>query len=242
MIEQNKHSRISFGRYHSETDLYGSRLPYYQGGIAHKKAGQSDGCGALWVDHALFSPTGLAARVITSATPDNIIPGVAGALLTVGSVTVSPQDTDEVIEEALRIVKEEGPGIKEAAKEIAKDYQAKQKRLPGLGHPLNPTGDPRAIALKEVAAENKIWGEKGEIYEEIARTFVKLTGKSLPINIDRMMGCVLSELGFKPKEMAGISALSFMPGIIAHAVEESQGIKLRVAECKYIGSPERRLP
>jgi len=52
----------------------------------------------------------------------------------------------------------------------------------------------------------------------------------------------LSELGFLPKEMAGVAALSFMPGMIAHAVEESETIKLRVAACEYTGVPERGLP
>lgn len=193
------------------------------------------------VDHGLFAPTSLAARVIASASPTSIMPGVAGALLTVGSVTVSPQDTAEVIQEALDKVEEEGLGKEEAAQNIVERYKAQKKRFPGLGHPLHPTGDPRAIALKEVAVQNGIWGEKGGIYEEMSRAFVKITGKSLPINIDGMMGCVLSELGFVPKEMAGIAALSFMPGIIAHAVEESETIKLRVAECKYTGVPERKL-
>jgi citrate synthase len=194
------------------------------------------------VDHGLFAPTSLATRVVASAAPDSIMPGVAAGMLTVGAVTVSPQDTAVVIEEALKMVKEEGLSKEEAATKIVEDHKANRKRIPGFGHPLHPTGDPRAIALKEVAVENGVWGEKGDIYEEIHRAFTEITGKSFPINIDGMMGCVLSELGFLPKEMAGVAALSFMPGMIAHAVEESKTIKLRVAECEYTGVPERKLP
>ncbi len=194
------------------------------------------------VDHGLFAPTGLATRVVASAAPDSIMPGIAAGMLTVGAVTVSPQDTAVIIEEAFKMVKDEGLSKKEAARKIVEDHKDKRKRMPGLGHPLHPTGDPRAIAIKEVAVENGMWGEKGEIYEEIHRAFIEMTGKELPINIDGMMGCVLSELGFLPKEMAGVAALSFMPGMIAHAVEESETIKLRVAECKYTGVPERKLP
>jgi len=194
------------------------------------------------VDHGLFAPTSLATRVVASATPDSIMPGVAAGMLTVGSVTVSPQDTAVIIEEALRMVKEEGLSQKEAAIKIVENHKAKRKRLPGVGHPLHPTGDPRAIALKEVAVENGMWGEKGEIYNEIHKAFCETNDKKLPINIDGMMGCVLSELGFLPKEMAGIAALSFMPGMIAHAVEETAKIRLRVAEYKYTGVSERNLP
>jgi citrate synthase len=197
-------------------------------------------CGIL--DHGLFAPTGLAARVVASANPQSIIPAVAGALLTVGSVTVSPQDTAELILEALRLMREQGLDREEAAAKIAADCVAQRKRVPGLGHPLHPSGDPRAAAIKEVAVENGCWGEKCEIYEAVARKFCDLAKRRLPINIDGAMGCVLSELGFAPKEMAGIAALSFMPGIIAHAVEESRGISLRVAECTYTGAPERHIP
>jgi citrate synthase len=170
------------------------------------------------------------------------MPGIAAGMLTVGAVTVSPQDTAVAIEDALKIIKEKGLSREEAARKIVADHMAKKKRIPGLGHPLHPTGDPRAIAIKEVAVENGLWGEKGDIYEEIHRAFTEMTGKEFPINIDGMMGCVLSELGFSPKEMAGIAALSFMPGMIAHAVEEGEAIKLRVAECEYTGVPEREIP
>jgi citrate synthase len=195
------------------------------------------------VDHGLFAPTSLAARVIASAAPASIMPAVAGGMLTVGAVTVSPQDTAEVIFEALRKVEEEGMSREESAKKLVAEYRAAKKMFPGLGHPLHPTGDPRAIAIKAVAVENGLWGDKSDMYELVARTFNQSIGRQLPINIDGMMGCVLTELGFAPKEMAGIAALSFMPGIIAHAVEEAgEKTKLRVADCTYTGVPERKLP
>jgi len=194
------------------------------------------------VDHALFSPTSLTARFIASSNPDNIMKGIAGALLTVGSVTVSPQDTAEIIEEAMLIVNNEGLTKKEAAAKIIAELHMQKRRMPGLGHPLHPKGDPRSTALKDVARQNGVWGEKGEMYEALHNVFNKFHGKSLPINIDGMMGCVLSELGFKPNEMAGIAAISFMPGIIAHAVEENCLRKFRFAECEYTGVPERELP
>jgi citrate synthase len=194
------------------------------------------------VDHGLFAPTSLAARVIASATPDSIMPGVAGGLLTVGAVTVSPQDTAEIIQACLNEIAEKAITKEEAAGRIVAQIRQQKSRFPGIGHPLHPAGDPRAIALKEVAIQNGMWGEKGQLYELMVAEFTKMVQKELPVNIDGMMGCVLSELGFAPKEMAGIAALSFMPGIIAHAVEETGSIKLRTAECRYTGVPPRKLP
>ncbi len=195
------------------------------------------------VDHGFFAPTGIAARIVASANPDNIIPGVAAGILTVGSVTVSPQDTAELIQEAWKLKEEKGLSREETAERIVDEARVQKKRVPGLGHPLHPTGDPRAMALEEVARKNGVWGEKSELYKEIHRIFVQKTGKTLPINIDGMMGCVLTEMGFDSKEMAGIAALSYMPGIIAHAVEEvKETARLRAVEGEYKGVPSRRLP
>jgi len=194
------------------------------------------------VDHGLFAPTPIAGRVIGSATPESIMPGIAGAMLTVGSMTVSPQDTAELILYAYDLMKMRELSVEETAMKIIEELTTSKKRFPGLGHPLHPTGDPRAIALRDVAEENEIWGEKARLYEELHRAFVRSKGKELPINIDGMMGCVLTELGFQPKEMAGIAALSFMPGIIAHVVEELQVPRMRVMPGQYTGVSERKLP
>ena len=197
-------------------------------------------CGII--DHGFLAPTSVAARVVTSASPESIIPGVAGGLLTVGSMTVSPQDTAELILYAFKIMKDNDLSMNNTAEKIVEELKSQKKRVPGLGHPLHPTGDPRAIALKEVAQKNGVWGEKSDLFETIQRIFVEKVGKNLPINIDGMMGCILTELGFQPKEMAGIAAMSFMPGIIAHTVEESKKNKLRVVMGNYNGKEQRELP
>ena len=97
--------------------------------------------------------------------------------------------------------------------------------------------------MEEVARKNGVWGEKSEPYKTIHEIFIRKTGKELPINIDGMMGCVLTEMGFDPKEMAGIAALSYMPGIIAHAVEETkETVRLRAVDGEYRGVASRELP
>jgi citrate synthase len=120
---------------------------------------------------------------------------------------------------------------------------AAKRRMPGVGHPLHPDGDPRAIALREVAQANGIWGRYAASFELMAEMYHAKTGRKLPINIDGMLACVMTELGFAPLEMPGIAAISFMPGLIAHAVEEiNEGLKLRVVDGTYIGPDTRYLP
>ena len=194
-------------------------------------------------EHGFFTPTTVTARFIASATPQTIMPAVAGSLLTVGSVTVSPQDSAELIEEAISLKESEGLSQEETVRKIVERMIENRVRMPGVGHPLHPTGDPRAISLKKIAVENGVWSEKGVTYEAIRDAFCREIKKDIPINIDGMLGCVLSELGFSPLEMPGIASISFLPGIIAHTVEEiKQGIGLRVMSGEYVGVPERELP
>lgn len=194
-------------------------------------------------EHGFFTPTPVTARFIAGASPQSIIPAIAGGLLTVGSLTVSPQDSAELIEEALQLKESEGLAKDETVKRVVDRMNEKRIRMPGVGHPLHPNGDPRAASLKKIALENGVWGEKGEIYEAIRDAFCQRINKDLPINIDGMLGCVLSELGFSPLEMPGIAAISFLPGIIAHSVEEIRtGPGLRIVNGEYTGVPERELP
>ncbi len=68
------------------------------------------------VDHGFFAPTGIAARIVASANADNIIPGVAAGILTVGSVTVSPGTTAELIQRAWKLKEEKGLSKEETAR------------------------------------------------------------------------------------------------------------------------------
>jgi citrate synthase len=194
------------------------------------------------IEHGFYAPSTVAVRLIASASPESVMPGLAGSLLTVGSVTVSPQHSAELMHRAKSMV-DDGATWEDAAERVVGQLIAAHRRMPGVGHPLHPDGDPRAIALREVAVANGIWGEYSSAYESMVKIYCAKTGRTLPVNIDGMLGCVLTELGFTPLQMPGIAAISFMPGLIAHGTEEiEQGLKLRVVEGDYIGPAPRTLP
>ena len=193
------------------------------------------------VEHGFYAPTTLAARMVASASRDSIIPGLAAGMLTIGSITVSPQHSAEVIARIESAV-EAGGTLDAAVDELVSEFQAARRRLPGIGHPLHPEGDPRAIALREIAEREGVWGDRAGYYFAVTDEFMRRTGRSFPVNIDGMLGCVLAELGFHPFEMPGVAAISFMPGIIAHCVEEVLSPPtLRVADAAYTGQPQRSL-
>jgi citryl-CoA lyase len=193
------------------------------------------------LEHGFYAPTTLAARTVASASPESIVPSLAAGLLTIGSITVSPQHSAEVIIEIGAAV-ESGHPVEDAVGAYVSRMQRDRKRMPGIGHPLHPEGDPRAIALRAVAEQEGLWGARAGYYLAAKDEYMRRIGRNFPVNIDGMLGCVLSELGFHPMEMPGIAAMSFMPGIIAHSVEEVLAPPtLRVADGTYTGHRTRQL-
>jgi citrate synthase len=189
----------------------------------------------------------LAAAVTASASPESPIPGIASGILTMGSVTVSPQHTAELIDRGRAIRDSEHLNPEGVADRLVKAYLEEGRLLPGLGHPNHKDFDPRAVALAAVAKREGVWGDSCELYACVHQRFVETTGKRLPINIDGMLACVLGDMGFSPHEMAGIAATAAMPGIVAHVVEEIEsGVPLRIVPdelgSRYVGPAERHVP
>ena len=197
-------------------------------------------------DHQFIASTVPAARFTASAFPDSPIPGIATGILTMGSYTVSPQDSADFINRSYEKMVSRSLSIRAAASEVVEECLKSKRRIPGFGHPTYRKVDPRSEALKQVAQECGFWREKSQLYESIHREFVRVTGKDIPLNIDGMMACVLNEMGFDPLEMAGIAAVSYMCGIIAHVVEEiKEGVPLRIIPPQhgalYKGPGERHI-
>ena len=61
-----------------------------------------------------------------------------------------------------------------------------------------------------------------------------------------MLGAVMSEMGFRPLQMAAVALIAVVPGIMAHVIEEiEEGKPLRIVrdeENDYLGQPERPVP
>lgn len=204
-----------------------------------------DGLLCAILDHQFISSTGPAARFVASANP-NIVPAIAGGVLAMGSNTVSPQDSAELIEKAFGLMKSAKLSKEETAKRVVDERMAQKKRFPGFGHPTHKLYDPRSRKLRQVAEKLGYIGEKTLLYEAIHKEFLGRVKKDICINVDGCMACVMSEMGFHPLEMASIGMLSFLPGVIAQAIEEiREGVPLRIIPdtmTEYIGEPERHLP
>jgi len=199
------------------------------------------------LDHQFVSSHAPAARFVASAHSESPVPGIAAGILCAGMHTISPTQAALLLAQACDRMKSERLGRVETARRIVDEHMSAKEYIPGIGHPTHKEFDPRGEALMEVAKANGVWSEASLLYEEIHNQFTRRSGKSLPINIDGVLACVLTEMGFTPDEMVGIAITAILPGIIAHVNEEiREGVPLRIISeelgSQYVGSAERHIP
>jgi citrate synthase len=197
------------------------------------------------LDHGFVAASVLAARYVASGNPQ-LIPGTAAGLLTAGSNTISPQHCAEFLGDALKLMRTEGLSQEETARRVVEKVRAEKRRIPGFGHPVHKGEDFRARKLRQIAQQCGFVGEKIKLFEAIHAEFRRVTGQQgICINVDGMLGCIMSEMGFRPMQMASIALLAVLPGIMAHVIEEiEEGKPLRIVrdeENDYLGPPERRV-
>ncbi len=194
-------------------------------------------------DHFLLSTHAGAARFVASAWPSSPVPAIAAGLLCMGEITISPQESAELIADGLTRVRERGLSFEDAAREIVDERLAKRELVPGFGHPQHKDVDIRAAALRTVVEEQGLALDGHRFYDAVHKVLVEKKGDFLPMNIDGAIACAYTDLGFKPLEMPGLAGIAIMPGIISHVVEEiTEGVPLRVIpDGVYTGPAPRRL-
>lgn len=195
------------------------------------------------MDQQLINAAACAARYTASAFPDSPVPALASGLLASGSVTGSPQEPAEMLNEAL------GWGLeREAAASRAVDtWLERRGAVPGLGHPIHKESEPRAVTLRRLAAELGGWGPHGQLLDAIEGELARRKGHRIPINLAGALGAILAGLRFDPLAIGGIGALGYGPALLAHIVEEiREGVPLRIIPealgGRYAGPPARHLP
>jgi citrate synthase len=198
------------------------------------------------LDHGFVAASVLAARYAASGNPQ-LVPGVAAGLLTAGSNTISPQHSAEFLDKAVKMMKQDKLSMEETAVRVVVAVRAEKRRIPGLGHPTHKGDDFRAVKLRKIAAECGFLGDKIKMFEAIHDEFLRSTGKQgICINVDGMLGAIMSEMGFRPMQMAAVALLAVLPGIMAHVIEEiEEGKPLRIVRDEdndYLGPAERPVP
>ena len=175
-------------------------------------------------DHGL-TPTALAARLTYTGAPDSLQGAVAAGLLGAGSVFLGPvEDTARFLSTVLGELSVEERAdedrLRDAAARAVAAESAGGRRIPGLGHPIHRSVDPRTPRIYEIARERGLKGSHLRLLELVAAEHHAATGKTLPVNGAGAAGAALADLGFDPSTVRGFALLARAAGLVAHLAEE----------------------
>jgi citrate synthase len=131
-----------------------------------------------------------------------------------------------------------GESIEAAAFRAVEDTRARGSRLPGLGHRVHTSVDPRVEVLFTMAAEAGVAGDGIGFMRALERATAARI-KPLPINIDGALAAVLHDIGFPAAIGTLIFIIGRVAGITAEVAEEyarERPMRIRIP-VEYDGPP-----
>ncbi|HKB07366.1 MAG TPA: citrate synthase [Candidatus Polarisedimenticolia bacterium] len=185
----------------------------------------------LQMDHGLNAST-FAARV-TAGTLADLHAALTSAIGTLKGPLHGGANHDVMV--MLLTIGEPGRAAEYVRKELGQ-----KKKIPGFGHRVYKTIDPRAIHLRTLSEQlgkalgNEKWFQISMVIEKTCKE-----QKNLNPNVDFYAASVYSLLGFEMDLFTPIFACSRAPGWIAHVIEQHTDNRLIRPLEEYIGPPER---
>jgi citrate synthase len=184
----------------------------------------------LHADHELNAST-FAARV-TAATLSDIYSSITSAVGALKGPLHGGANQD-VIRMLLEV------GSPENAVARVHDMLAKKKKIPGFGHRVYRTEDPRATHLRVLSEElGKRTGHKDlfEMSRRVEETIKK--EKGLNANVDFYSASTYYSLGIPIDLFTPVFAISRMSGWTAHVLEQYHNNRLIRPRAEYKGNPD----
>jgi citrate synthase len=193
----------------------------------------------LHADHELNAST-FAARV-AAATLTDIHSAMVGAIGALKGPLHGGANAD-VMRLLLEIGKDASP---EKAEDVVRAKLARKEKIPGFGHRVYHTEDPRATHLREMSrdlgerAGEPIWYEMSQRIEALVKAEKKLNA-----NVDFYSASTYHSLGIDIDLFTPIFAVSRISGWTAHVLEQYANNRLIRPRAEYIGPeyPQRYQP
>lgn len=171
-------------------------------------------------DHGL-TPSALAARLTYTGAPEAIQGAVSAGLLGGGSVFLGVfEDTGRMLRTSSVRPDAQDSDLETIARTLVDDYAKRGKRIPGLGHPVHKTADPRVTRLLEIAEQEKLVGPNTRLMQHVQRAASR-PGHLVPINAGGIGGALLCDLGVDTAALRGVALVSRAAGLVGHLVEEA---------------------
>ena len=113
------------------------------------------------------------------------------------------------------------PTVKAVEAEGLFETREQKKAIPGYGHSLHKSRDPRVDRLFAVAKEAGTNLRFVEIAEAIEAVIPAIVGKELRLNVSAAIPAVLLGTNFPLRALRGVPILARCAGVIAHLAEEA---------------------
>ncbi len=193
----------------------------------------------LHADHELNAST-FAARV-AAATLTDLHSAIVGAIGALKGPLHGGANAD-----VMRLLLELGPTAgPDKAEEVVRAKLARKEKIPGFGHRVYHTEDPRATHLRQMSRElgeragQPIWFEMSQRIEALVKA-----EKGLNANVDFYSASTYHALGIAIDLFTPIFAVSRVSGWTAHVLEQYANNRLIRPRAEYIGPeyPQRYTP
>jgi citrate synthase len=177
-------------------------------------------------DHGL-TPSAIAARLTLTGAPESVQGALAAGLLGGGSRFLGvTEDCGRMLADALASgpvpADEDEAAYDELAAKIVAAARDERRLVPGLGHPVHKSGDPRTPVLIALAMEAGVYGAHLRLFEAIGRVHPGILGRRLPLNGAGVCGAALADLGFPVETLRGFALLARTAGLLGHLAEEQR--------------------
>jgi citrate synthase len=186
----------------------------------------------LHADHELNAST-FAARV-TAATLSDLHSSIVSAIGALKGPLHGGANAD-----VMRLLLEIGPeGPSERAVDVVRAKLARKEKIPGFGHRVYHTEDPRATHLRQMSRDlgqrvgQPIWFEMSQRIEELVKA-----EKRLNPNVDFYSASTYHALGIDIDLFTPIFAVSRISGWTAHVLEQYANNRLIRPRAEYVGPP-----
>ena len=190
----------------------------------------------LHADHELNAST-FAARV-TAATKSDMTSAIVAAIGALKGPLHGGANAD-----VMRLLLEIGPdATRSRIEQVIHGKLERKEKIPGFGHRVYRTEDPRATHLRRMSKElgeqcgDTRWFEMSQTIEQLVKA-----EKRLNANVDFYSATVYHALGLPIEMFTPIFAVSRVAGWTAHVIEQYGNNRLIRPRAEYIG-PDYRQP
>src|SRR3546814_522112 len=180
------------------------------------------------------TPATLAARLVLDASPDALQGALAAGTLAIGSRFLGTIEQVAEFTTAILIRVGNGQDLESAAEATVAEVVARGDRVPGVGHNLHATLDPRVERLLEIARAEGFARRHVEALELAQLVLNRMRDKPLLANAAGAIGAIIGDLGYEARQARAFAAVARPAGVFAHLKDEQSSPVSR--------TPWRRLP